>query len=160
MVIIGGFSAPFLSDGEVPSTIFFWLGFLLFLWPGKYLSKKSSWIKWARIGLTIHVLGTLAMVLLVYTATHASFLSGYFVFLILKVSSSLLHPISTVFDLLVPNEQFKMPDGSFLIRTGFIRASVLSFCNILACILISVIAGKCISLWPNKGQQQIKGSYE
>lgn len=52
--------------------------------------------------------------------------------------------------MLVPYDQINTSGGGLQFGTSFIRARVLSFCDILACILIGVIAGKFISLWPNK----------
>jgi len=142
LIIICGFAAPFLSGGQIPSTFFFWAGFLLLLWPNRYLPKTSFWPKWARVGVVLNILGTLVLLLFVYTITHIS--SGYFAFLIVKVASFLFNPISTISDFLFPYDQVTMPDGSARFTVSFIRATVTSFCDVLAYILIGVALGKLI----------------
>ncbi len=153
IAIIGGFTVPFLTDGQVPATFFFWVGFLLLLWPNKHHPNISFWFKWARLGLAFNILGILFVTLILYTAAQTSFATNYILFLFLKGMSYLISPVSTVFELLIPYEQIKMPDGSFLFEISFLRSTVSSFLDILGCIVLGAMAGKVISLRSNERQR-------
>lgn len=145
LIIFCGFAAPFLSGGQMPSVLFFWVGFLLLLWPNRYFLKTSPWLKWARIGLLLNILGTLFLLLFVYIVTHSSLSHSYFVSLMLNGVTLIVNPISTIYDFLFPYNQIIMPDGSIQSTVSFFRATATSFCNVLTYILIGIALGKIIT---------------
>ncbi len=63
----------------------------------------------------------------------------------MKGAIPIFKPISTIFDLLDPYNQIKMSNGSIQSEISFIRATVLSFCDVSVFILSGAIIGKWIS---------------
>lgn len=143
-IIFCGFAAPFASDGQVPSTFFFWAGFLLLVWPSKYVPKESFWPKWTRIGILFNIFGTLLLLLFVYIATHPSFLNGCFSVILLRGSAMIFSPFSTIYDLFFPYDEIVTPEGTFQ-SISFFRASAASFGNILTHMLLGITVGKLVS---------------
>jgi hypothetical protein len=150
LLIIAGFIIPFLTDGQIRSTFFFLVGFLLLLWPNRYFPKMSFWLKWGRIGVILKIFGTLFLILFFRLITQTSFSSSYFALLILQITSYIFSPFARIFDIILPKGQITMPDGSAQYTISFIRASVTSFCDILAYILIGIAIGKLIAMKQSK----------
>jgi len=145
IIIICGFAAPFLSGGHIPSTLFFWIGFLLLLRPNRYFPKTASWSKWARIGLVSNILGTLVLMLFVYVITHTSLSSSHFAFIIVKGASFLVNPISTIYDSLFPYHHITMTDGSTQFTVSFVRATMSSFCDVVLYMFLGFALGKIVT---------------
>lgn len=141
LIIICGFFAPFLSSGKLPSIVFFWVGFLLFLWPNKYFLKSSSWPKWARIGLLLNILGILLLFLFSSLIVNTTLSSSYLASILLKITSWIFTPISTIAELFFPYKQTKLPDGSVQFTISFLREILNSFFNVLVYIVIGIIIG-------------------
>ena len=150
LTIIFGFAAPFLSRGELPPILFFWIGFLLLLRPSKYFRSTSEWPNWARIGLFIHILGSALILLysyiLIYTFLSRSDLAG----LSLRLANSLINPISSLITYLFPYPHFIMPDGAVQIHISFIRGTLTSFLDVSAYLVFAVIAGKLINSYSKR----------
>jgi hypothetical protein len=144
-IIICGFAAPFLSGGQIPSILFFWVGFLLLLWPNKYFSETAAWLKWTRRGLVLNILGTIVLSLFGYVITHTSLSSSYFAFIILKGASFVVSPVSRISDLLFPYAQMTRPDGSTQFTVSFVRSTVTSFCDVVLYMFIGFALWKIIT---------------
>ncbi len=152
LIIICGFLAPFLSGGKMPSIFFFWVGFLLLFLPNKYFPKASGWLKWARIGLLLNVVGTLFLILFNVLAVYTSLFSSYLAHILLRGAGWILKPISGIFEILFPYNQsynqVKMPDGGIIvvstITINFLRDTLTTFFDVLVYIGIGIALGKLI----------------
>ena len=145
LIIVCGFFVPFLTGGKLPSIVFFWVGFLLLLWPNKYLLKFSPWPKWARIGLLLNIFGILLLLLFSGLMANAELSSSYFAYILLRTISWIFTPISNIFDLFFPYSQAKMPDGSIQFTISFLRGILTSFSNVLVYLGLGIIIGKLYS---------------
>jgi len=155
VVIIGGFLVPFVSGGRMPSTIVFWFGFLLLLWPNKKLPIPPVWFKWARIGLLANIAAAVLAILVLYLATHSSLVPARAAVLILHGAGYLFQPVSTLSDFIVPFDQVVMPDGSYRFTIGPVRAALCSFFDIAVCIAYGIVIGRIIS---SREKKRLKGT--
>ncbi len=142
LIVICSFFVPFWSRGKVPSTFFFWLGFFLLLWPTKRFPNASTWLKWARIGLLINVIGNLFTFFLGYFLINTSFADSSLADLFFLGISWILNPIGGILDLLFPSNQVTMPDRSVHSAVSFLRATLTSFFDILVYIGIGFAIGE------------------
>ena len=152
-IILFGFLVPHLSDGTLPAIFFFWLGFLLILWPSKYFRKTSVWPKWARIGLVLNITGTLLLLFFINIISNNAFSYSYFASVLLKSISFIFKPISTMFANIFPYNRIQMPDGSIQVSIGFFRSTLTSFLDVLTYLFIGIIIGKLILKQRNKVQE-------
>lgn len=151
VIIIGFISAP-LTNGRLPSILFYWLGFMLLLWPNINYPKASYLLKWARIGLVINILGTLLLVLVSSIATNTALSFNSIVSTFLRVASLLLKPASSIVTRFFPYSQFQMPDGSIQFSISFIRGTITSFFDVLIYLFIGIVLGKFIAARQGKAQ--------
>lgn len=150
LIIIFAFFVPFISGGKVPSILIFWIGFFFLLLPNKNFPKASEWLKWARMGLLLNVLGTLFLFLFGELVVNTSSLSSsYFAQIILSVSSWIFQPVSRLFEVVFPYKQVRMPNGSVLSYISFLRGVITDFFNVLIFVGFCAIFGKLVSTKQN-----------
>ncbi len=129
LFIICGFVAPhFLGYPPPGSMFFFWIGFLLLLWPTNPILKTSNWPRWARIGLIVNVLVTIFFFVLIYLENYELFFKFFYI----------PYPIGTILHILFPDE---IPLGV----VGRTISTVATFFNILIYIGVAIILGKLIA---------------
>jgi hypothetical protein len=141
IIVIAGFIVPFLSGGRVPYEFFFWFGFLLLLRPNKYFPPGRDWAKYARIGLLVHVLGILAVLNYRNLVVNTSLFDSYLAYLSLTAVNYIFNPISSLFRLIFPGQQFALQDGGITF-TSFIRGPITGFLNILLYVCVGAMIGK------------------
>lgn len=144
LIILLGFFAPALSGGNIPSIFIFWIGFLLLLLPNKYLSKFSFWLKWARVGVVLNIIGVFLIFLFVKLITNTSLSAKYSLGILLSGANWIVNPVSMLFKRLQPSPVMKMADGSIQLSINFYTAAVTDFFDILVYIVLGTILGKLI----------------
>ncbi|MEW6584411.1 MAG: hypothetical protein AB1442_02240 [Nitrospirota bacterium] len=144
-LVICGFLAPFLSAGRLPSIFFFWVGLLLLLWPDKHFAKRSAWVKWARIGLLLNVLGTLILILFSKLVLNTGLSHSYFAYVFLTIVNWIFNPITALFEVLFPYSKIEMAGGGIQFTTSFFRNILTSFFNVVVYIGSGIIFGKFVS---------------
>jgi hypothetical protein len=62
LIIISGFLSPFFKKGEIPSSLFFWIGFLVLFASRRFYPRHELWMKWASRGVLLNAFGTLVLI--------------------------------------------------------------------------------------------------
>jgi len=158
LVIIFGFFSPFLiplpTGRTILSTVLLCIGFLLLLKANRKLTKVSVWLKWARIGVLVNILGFLLFLLITILVLNTSFSDTNFGHMLLVGTRWIFMPITSVSQIFFPYyEQIKMSDGSIGTKISFLRWTLTSFFNVLLYIVFAVIIGKLISTKRERFQQ-------
>ena len=143
IILLAGFIAPFLSQGKLASTYFFWFGFLLLLSQKKDENKSIVWKREARIGLLCNVLGSILFLLTIIIIPKLS--SGIYAEQVLMATSWITRPISEISKLLFPHPKFEISGGVFF-KISFIRISLENFFNIM----VYIVLGAVIAHWLKK----------
>ena len=142
IIFIAGFVVPFLSGGRIPYDFFFWFGFLLLIRPNKYFPPGTGSAKYARIGLLVHVLGTL-VILSYYTLVLSTSLSNSSsAYLSIKAVNYIVNPASSLFHLIFPREQFELTDARILFTISLMRSTITGFLNVLLYVCLGAIIGR------------------
>jgi hypothetical protein len=141
LIIICGFLAPFIRGWMMLSIFFFWVGFFLLFLPNRYFPKASGWLKWARIGLLLNVVWTFLVIIFAELVPPFSI---YVVYILLG-AFWISKPISSIFKILFPFNQVKMPDGSIIVGITSSFDTLTDFFDILVYIGIGIALGKLIS---------------
>jgi len=133
LLIICGFVAPhFLGYPPPGSMVFFWVGFLLLLWPTNPLLKTSNWPRWARIGLVANLVVTIFYLVLIYLQNYELFFKFFYI----------PYPIGTILHILFPDE----------IPLGVVGRTISIFFNLLIYIGVAIILGKLITRKRREGK--------
>ncbi len=138
LIIIGGFLAPFLSNGGIPAILFFWVGFLVLFSEG-YNDPHAIWKKWAKYGVIANAIGTfiiIQLLALVVESKH-SFISGKFPVCL----NSIICPVSSISARIWPMPTSNTASGIAVIMSYY-RTTVTSFFDIAACIVFGLIIKK------------------
>jgi hypothetical protein len=142
LIIILGFFSLSISDGELLPTYFFWPGFLLLLWPNKYTQKFSELVKWARIGIIIHLIGNSLGIFCYYFLFDTLLFQSYFGFVSFIFLNSLLNPASSMIDYFFPYPQIELPDGSGEFFISYFRTIITGFFNVFSYLFVGVVIGR------------------
>ena len=147
LIILFGFIAPFISDGKLNSTLFFWIGFLLLVSPVRIRSPATYWLGWAKVGLVTNILGGIISLIysqvLLNTFLAKNYISG-------KIFSALMWLVSPITQLLVivlPYPRTDLSTNSEIIvqfQITFSRSSVTSLLDIIFIMLIAILIGKFV----------------
>jgi hypothetical protein len=139
-IIILGFFSPFLSKGTLSSLLFFWLGFLLVLWPNRYLSKFSTWLKWARVGVLINIIGNLSFEFCLMLLRYNINLD----YRLCIVSSWVFSPVKKLSEIIFPYKQVYVSGKGIGLVIPHFRVSLTSFLDIIIYIVIGIFLGRLI----------------
>ncbi len=142
ILFVAGFMAPSLSGGRVPYDFFFWLGFVLLLRPNKYFPQGTGWLKYARIGVLAHVLGTLIILIYNNLVVSTSLSNSHLAYISLSGINYIVNPVSSLFRLIFPGRHFTLPDGSIVFITSYTRGTITGFLNVLLYVCVGAIIGK------------------
>ena len=137
-IIIGFFSLS-ISHGKISSTLFFWTGFFLILWPMKHIPELIVISKWARIGLIINIIG-----ILFYSQCYALLTSGNMNYTICMVARWIFNPIQIILEYIFPYKQIYVSDTEVGFAISHIRTTLTDFINILTFMGIAIVIGKII----------------
>ncbi len=149
IVLIAGFVVPFLSGARVPYDFFFWFGFLLLIRPNKYFPPGTSSIKCARIGLLVHVLGTLVILSYYNFVLNPSLSNSSLAYLSIRAVNYIVNPVSSLYHLIFPGEQFGISDVRILFTISLMRSTITGFLNVLLYVYLGGIIGKRGTLFKN-----------
>lgn len=141
IIFIAGFVVPFLSGGRIPYDFFFWFGFLLLIRPNKYFPPGTGSAKYARIGLLVHVLGTLVILSYYNLVLSTSLSNSSFAYLSIRAVNYIVNPVSSLFHLIFPREQFGLKDGRILFII-LMRSTITGFLNVLLYVCLGAIIGR------------------
>ncbi len=142
IILIAGFVVPFLSGGRIPYDFFFWFGFLLLIRPNKYFPPGTGSAKYARIGLLVHVLGTFVILSYYNFVPSTSLSNSYLAYLSISGVNYIINPVSSLFHLIFPGEQFGITDSRILFTITLIRSMITGFLNVLLYVCLGAIIGK------------------
>ena len=149
VIIVLGFIAPFIipAVAYIPSSIFFWLGFLALLSSSKFIPKTANWNKWARAGLLANMLMYLTVMIIPF---HLSiiFTLSYTLFELLRWICT---PFSSLFNIFFPIESIKLLDGGTIYYVSGIRVATTSFIDILIYLTAGILIGRWLQIRRNKG---------
>jgi len=157
VIIICGFLIPYFltlpAGRTIPPIIFFYVGFFLLFKPNKYLKISSSWAKYARIGVFMHIVSFLLLIFISLLVVNTSLSSIKFGYLLSIGMSWISKPMTQISEVLFPTEWIKMPDGSYAGTINFFRYNVTGFLDILFYIVVAICIGKWISIKQKRVQQ-------
>ncbi len=147
IIILFGFSAPFLSKGLIESIWFYWIGFFLLLNPEKHITVSDRSLKWARKGLLANMIIFLILSIFFYLLPLNIKPVSLSVFLsdISQILGWVCRPASKIYDLLFPVPSVESPDGVVTYKLSFIRSITTTLFDILVYILAGVLVSKYIS---------------
>lgn len=148
-VIFFGFVSAPLTNGKVPSIIFYWLGFILFFGIRPVSKTTLAWQQWGRRGLIVNIVLTVILLLL-FQLVRIYPSSSEYSFYGVRGLNFLLKPISHAVNLLFPNERLIMPDGSVQLNVSYLKSAFTNFLDVIAFIAAGVFVGRYIS---KKGRQ-------
>ena len=141
ITILIGFIIPFLTKGQIPSIILFWIGFFLLLIPADP-SHTRKWVPRARVGLFYNIVMALILSFYHQFLDYFSLQSGFF---ITELSLFILwvgDPLQALIGFLFPVPSTELPDGTIVFTHSYIRMTLISFVNILLYMLAGVVAIK------------------
>jgi len=141
-VLFLGFIAPYVSHGKLPGLFFFWAGFLVVLWPGKFTALKTFTSKCSLLCLLFHAITTILLVLFLEIVFAGEELrQSYFVYYILQAGDLIINPVSKIIDYVIPLRKTTYPDGSVSWQVGFFRATLVDFLDVLFYVTLGVLIG-------------------
>ena len=139
VIVVSGFFAPYLSNGRLPSTVFFWIGGLLLLNKGVLIKSETTWTKWARIGIWTNIALSLMMLAIFYLTIDRSMTTmGHWLSMI---PYWLSRPATALGQQIFPFTETHHPDGSVSFHMGFARTVIADFIDVALFALISVLIG-------------------
>lgn len=141
LIVILGFSVPFLSSGRLPSVFFFWTGFLFLLRPNKYFRSIAGRIEWARIGLFAHVIGNFLALLCFYLVIHTAFPYNHYAAMSYSVFEWFVSPVSSLTRYLFPSPRIEMPNGGVLFVISYMWSGVTSFLDVVVYLFVGTTMG-------------------
>lgn len=147
-----GFVIAPLTDGVMPPTLFYWLGFILYFGLPPTFRIPAMWRQWGRRGLYINMLVMAFVYLLLYFGQKLHITENYYYYL-QRGLHYIVRPISQSADLFYPNKMAIMPDGSIHISVDYLKSAITNFLDIMFYISGSIIIGKIVS-------SRRKGAYE
>ena len=151
-----GFTVPFAISRIFPtflystflSTICFWAGFLIILRPVDSSEKISSYLKWARYAIVLHIILSLLCVGYFYLIFYYDF-GKNIGFYLTKFLGFVTNPIRSTFDIIVAKPMVEQADGSVLVTTTYIRFLLTEFFNLsfyaLSGMILNIIKNKKIT---------------
>lgn len=145
LIVAFGFLAPHLSKGMLSSTLFFWIGFLLFLSPIKKKSSFGDWMRWAKVGLVANIVGGIISIIYSQFLLNTSLAKNYLLGKAFYIFIWLTTPISQIVALIFQRPRYDLSANSEIIvqlQTGFPEASITSMLDIIFFMLIAIILGK------------------
>lgn len=142
-----GFLAPYLSDGRLPSIVFFWIGGLVFLNKGIIIKSATTWTKWARIGILTNIALFIVMLGTFFIMNERS--TTAFVHWLSMVPYWLSSPATALSQQIFPIPGTHHPDGSVSFHMGFARTVITNFVDVAIFALVSVVIGL---MWQKRQQ--------
>ncbi len=138
VIIASGFLAPYVINGRFPSIILFWIGGLLLLNKGVLIKTATTWTKWARIGIGANI-ALFLMIPIFYLTVNISMMTlGYW---LTMVPFWFSRPATALSGLLFPVPGIHHPDGSVTFHTGFARAVIADFFDVVLFAVAAVVIG-------------------
>lgn len=139
VIVVSGFFAPYLSNGRLPSTVFFWIGGLLLLNKSVLIKSETTWTIWARIGIWTNIALSLMMLATFYLTIDRSMTAmGHWLSMI---PYWLSRPATALGQQIFPFTETHHPDGSVSFHMGFARTVIADFIDVALFALISVLIG-------------------
>ena len=145
LIVAFGFFVPYLSKDMISATLFFWLGFLLFLSPGRKKSTLGDWMRWAKVGLVANIVGGIISIIYSQSLVNTYLAKTFLMAKLFLALMWLTTPITQIAALVFPYPQLNEPaDSEIAVQfyMGLSRASVTSLLDIIFIMLIAVILGK------------------
>jgi hypothetical protein len=128
VILILGFIAPYISNGRLPSVVFFWIGGLMVLNKGVFLKPDSTWTKWARIGILINIAFFVVMLATFFITNERSMTAfGHWLSMIPYWLSK---PATALGQQIFPFSEVRHPDGSVTFHMGFTRTVIADFLDV------------------------------
>lgn len=139
VIVASGLFAPYVSGGRLPSTLFFWIGGLLFLKKGIIIKSDTTWTKWARIGIWANIALFLSMLATFYLTVgrEMNTLGHWFSMLPYRIA----RPATALGQQLFPSSATHHPDGSVSIHMAFTRTVITDFLDIVLFATTAVVLG-------------------
>jgi hypothetical protein len=149
VIIVLGFIAPFIvpATGYIPSSIFFWLGFLALLSSSKFIPKTVNWNNWARTGLLANMLMYVTVMIIPF---HLSIMLT-FSYTLFELLRWICSPFTFLFNIFFPSEWIKLPNGGIVGYVSHIRVATTSFIDILIYLTAGILIGRWLQIRKNKG---------
>ena len=144
LLIILGFSAPYLTNGFNPSIIFFWVGLLLLMNENEKHGKWNTALKYGKLGLLLNIILSL-LLLIIFDSSLLQNQKFY------TLAYYITNPISVLVDKIIPQQMTELPDGSLLVTISYIRSTLTKFLNLLFFVATGVLVGKYIKVITGSG---------
>ncbi len=139
VIIISGFFAPYLTNGNTPAIPFFWIGGLVFFNKGILIQSEAPWAKRARIGIMINI-----VLFVVMLATFYSLSERPITALVQRLSMVpywLAKPATALEQQIMPFPEMLHPDGSVMFHMGFLRTVIADFLDVVLFATAAVAIG-------------------
>ncbi len=137
VIIVFGFCAPFISNGKVPSILFFWWGFLLLLksLPNKH---KDDWASCAKLGVLVHIAG----VFFLYLINFILLIYGAVVLIdLLQIFRWLFLPFSSLYESFFQPSQHRSLENEIITLVSYYSAIIADFVNVLLFGVLGIVFG-------------------
>lgn len=130
LIIVFGFLAPYLSDGQIAPLYFFWIGFLLLLRPGKYIHQTTRWANDARLGLLVNILAWILYIILFRIRSIPCLSNNGVIHLAFRLLMWMVTFVTRLCNLAFPIKMERAPDGGYIGAISFYRVAITSFLHL------------------------------
>ena len=140
VLIIFGFACPFLAGWAYYSDIFYSLGILALLSPGKFIPESAKWNRWARVGLLVYLVVILGWKLIfVFELIPYDIMVTRAGFLLLMTGNWIISPFGMLGAYLF--RPVGLPDGSYYAPYAHTRYAIAGLMNVVAYVSLGILIG-------------------